>query len=157
MSMPWIVLHKSACKTILILLIGIFFTRTYAAEEPQYNIILTSKVEDNQPTQQASDIFDCTDRIYLVVEALGLTLEKHDLTVSWLNPLGKQQEKTDYKFDAQPFTRVWAWLQLSGPPGAVIGQVFDPSFGMEDFIGEWRAKVAIDRKSVETLKFNVLC
>ena len=138
-------------------LLGYLSIAVNAADEPQYRIFLTNKVEDKQPTQQASEVFDCTDRIYLVVEALGLSQTKHGLTVGWFNPLGDQQEKTDYDFEAQPFTRVWAWLQLSGPPGAVIGQVFDPSFGMEDFIGEWKAKVAIDRKSVETLTFNVLC
>ena len=128
-----------------------------AAEGPQYRIFLTNKVEYNQPTQEAMEKFDCTDRIYLVVEALGLAQKSHNLTVQWLNPVGDQQEKTDYEFNAQPFTRVWAWLQLSGPPGAVIGQVFDPSFGMEDFIGTWNAKVLINRRKVEEIDFTVLC
>lgn len=148
---------------VSIVLCQVLLVSGYAGAEtkttPQYKIYLTNKVVNDQPRMedQASTAFDCTDRIYIVVEALGLESQKYDLTVSWVNPVGDQQEKTDYRFKAQPFTRVWAWLQLSGPPGAVIGQVFDPTFGMEDFIGDWSAKVSIDGKSVEKVPFTVVC
>ena len=142
------------------LLLGLSQTATsVAGDEPNYKIYLTNKVEDNQPAMedQAATTFDCTDRIYIVVEALGLSGKSHKLTVKWLNPVGDQQERTDYSFDTMSFVRVWAWLQLNGPPGAVIGQVFDPTFGMEEFIGEWSAHVAIDKKTVKKLKFIVVC
>ena len=130
-----------------------------AEDEPSYKIYLTNKVVDNQPAMedQAETTFDCTDRIYIVVEALGLSGKSHKLTVKWLNPVGDQQERTEYPFDSVPFVRVWAWLQLNGPPGAVIGQVFDPTFGMEEFIGEWHAHVLIDKKTVKKLNFVVVC
>jgi len=141
------------------LILSIFVFGAHSQDSPVYNIYLTNKVENDQPEMddQSDRVFDCTDRIYLVVEALNLPQKKHKLTVKWLNPVGNQQEKTDYNFDAAPFTRIWAWLQLNGPPGAVIGQVFDPTFGMEEFIGEWSAQVAIDKKKVEKLKFIVVC
>ena len=101
--------------------------------------------------------FDCSDRIYTVVEAQGLALGKHELKVSWVDPAGIQKELTRYEFDAYPFTRIWAWLQLNPPTGAIIGQVFDPSFGMEEFIGQWTAKVSIDDKLVKQHEFEVLC
>jgi hypothetical protein len=130
-----------------------------AEDQPHYKVYLTKKVENDQPLMEdkAETTFDCTDRIYLVVEALGLTSESYKLTVKWLNPVNKQQEKTGYTFDAFPFTRIWAWLQLSGPPGAVIGQVFDPTFGMEEFIGDWNAVVSIDKKKIKSAKFTVVC
>lgn len=148
-------------RLILAIAIGwLNITVALAEENPQYKIYLTKRVEeDNQPAMEdtADTVFDCTDRIYLVVEALGLATKKYDLTVKWLNPTGAQQEKTDYAFDAMPFTRIWAWLQLSGPPGAVIGQVFDPTFGMDEFIGEWTAEVSVDRKRVRKANFTVVC
>jgi hypothetical protein len=150
------------CRLIVIatsLILSISVSGVHSQDSPGYKIYLTNKVENDQPgmDDQSNPVFDCTDRIYLVVEALNLSQEKHKLSVKWLNPVGKQQEKTDYEFDAVPFTRIWAWLQLNGPPGAVIGQVFDPTFGMEEFIGEWSAHVAVDQKTVEKLNFVVVC
>ena len=141
------------------LILSISVSGAHSQNEPGYKIYLTNKVENDQPgmDDQSSWVFDCTDRIYLVVEALNLAQKEHKLTVKWLNPVGDQQEKTDYNFDAVPFTRIWAWLQLNGPPGAVIGQVFDPTFGMEEFIGEWIAHVAVDKKTIKKLKFVVVC
>ena len=146
-------------NTLKLLILITVYSTSATAEAPQYKIYLTKKTQHDQPSmeEQAATVFDCTDRIYIVVEALGLETKNYNLTVNWINPVGAQQEKTDYKFHAQPFTRVWAWLQLSGPPGAVIGQVFDPAFGMEEFIGEWSANVSINRDSVKKLAFTVVC
>ena len=138
-------------------LVTVFNTVTLAEDKVKYNIYLTRQVEHQQPTRKATTEFNCTDRIYVVVEAQGLASKKHQLLVQWVNPVGEQQERTKYEFNAHPFTRIWAWLQLSGPPGAVIGQVFDPAFGMEDFIGKWHSKISINNEKIEDLEFNVLC
>ncbi len=145
-------------------LCGIFILSTLysvtsfsADESVSFRTYLTNEVINDQPGQSTVTEFGCTDRIYLVVEAAGLSEQKHELTVKWFNPVDDQQELTNYGFDAFSYTRVWAWLQLSGPPGAVLGQMFDPSFGMEEFIGEWHAKVLIDKSEISNLGFNVLC
>ena len=148
-------------NTIQIWAIGVLllfsFSGLKADQPPSYDIYLTRYAENGIPSREAHTDFDCSDRIYLVVEANNLTTEEHDLQVRWFNPVGDQQERTDYSFQAYPFTRIWAWLQLSGPPGAVIGQVFDPAFGMEEFIGEWQTKITIDKKKIDDVEFNVLC
>ena len=130
---------------------------TLASENINFKVYTTSKVIDGQPTPDVVTDFDCSDRIYLVLEAQGLEQKKHQLAVKWFNPVNEQQELTKYKFDGHPYSRVWAWLQLSGPPGAVIGQVFDPAFGMEDFIGKWQVQVLLNSKKLDQIEFNVLC
>ena len=55
------------------------------------------------------------------------------------------------------YTRVWAWLRLSGPTGAAIARVFDPSIGMGGFIGRWKIEVRVDHELAATHHFNVLC
>jgi len=132
-------------------------TAASSSDNAEYRLYLTNRVENNQPTSAPSDRFDCADRIYLVVEATDLAPEKHELTDRWLDPAGDRKELTHYQFNGFPSTRVWAWLQLHGPTSAVIGQIFDPSFGMEDFIGRWVADVSVNKKRIGKLEFDVLC
>ena len=141
----------------LTLSLNILGSLALAEDSPQFNVYLTRQVVDNEPAMESDTIFDCSDRIYLVLEALRLPQQKSELLVKWFNPTGDQQERTDFQFMTQPFTRVWAWLQLNGPAGAVIGQVFDPSFGMEDFIGDWEVQVFLDKEAIDTLAFQVVC
>jgi len=128
-----------------------------AQQNVGYDSFLTNQVENNQPLEQRMDKFDCSDRIYLVLIVAGLSRESHELKVRWLDPHGTQQELTRYDFDGQRANKIWAWLQLNGPTGAIIGQMFDPSFGMEEFIGDWHAEVFIDGDKVASEPFKVLC
>ena len=146
-------------RHVLALLLSqhILGTGAFAEDAAQIKTYVTRQVVDNEPAMEPDTVFDCSDRIYVVVEALRLPEKKTDLMVRWFNPTGDQQERTDFQFMAQPFTRVWAWLQLNGPPGAVIGQVFDPSFGMEDFIGDWEAQVFLDNEIIDKISFQVVC
>lgn len=123
-----------------------------------YDIFLTNRMEDGKPAEERISRFDCSDRIYVVVIAAGLGEAEHELKVRWLDPTGEQRELTRFNFQgARIANHVWAWLQLHGPTGAIIGQMFDPSFGMEEFIGDWSAVVFINNKKVSTQKFQVLC
>lgn len=142
---------------VVFLILPFGWASSHAADEVSYKSYLTNQVTNNQPILTGNTEFDCSDQIFLVVEVAGLPRVQHNLKVKWMNPLNKQQELTDYDFEALPFTRVWAWIQLHGPTGAVIGQVFDPSSGMEDFIGTWHAKVSINKDKIADLEFHVLC
>lgn len=114
-------------------------------------------MNNSRPSEEQLTRFDCSDRIHLVVVATGLSQETHSLKVRWIDPHGEQKQVTKYDFQGLPITQVWAWLQLHGPTGAIIGQMFDPSFGLEAFIGDWEAIVFIDDKEVSHQKFQVLC
>ena len=125
---------------------------------PSYTAYLTGDAFEDVPNASEQDSFDCSQKVYLVVEMSGLEGDEHLLQVKWFDPRNKLEENTRYNFHyIGDGTRIWAWLRLSGPPGAAIGRVFDPSFGMGSFIGKWRAEVSVDDKHISTLKFEVLC
>lgn len=123
-------------------------------DKVSYLVHLTSKFKDGQPDAEPMTRFDCSDRIYLLVTAVGLSKGKHELKALWIDPFGKQKEVTRYQFDGLPVTQVWAWLQLHGPTGTIIGQMFDPSFGMEEFIGEWKIEAFIDNEPISEKNFR---
>ena len=135
----------------------LFSCSATADQSVGYNIFLTNQENNNQPLDEPMTQFDCSDRIFLVVIVAGLEQENHELKVRWLGPGGDQRELTRYEFLALPVTKIWAWLQLHGPTGAIVGQMFDPSFGMEEFIGQWTAEVFIDGEKVSLQQFQVLC
>lgn len=135
----------------------LFSCTVFAEQTVGYNIFLTSKEDNNQPLDEPMTQFDCSDRIFVVVIVAGLAQEDHELKVRWMGPGGDQRELTRYTFQGLPVTKIWAWLQLHGPTGAIVGQMFDPSFGMEEFIGQWNAEIYIDGKQVSLQQFQVLC
>ncbi len=125
---------------------------------PSYTVYLTGTAIEGVPSNQKQTQFDCSEKVYLVLELYGMEKQEHLLQVKWFDPRNKLEEHTRYKFEyIGDGTRIWAWLRLSGPPGAAIGRVFDPSFGMGAFIGEWRAEVLINGKQISKQKFSVLC
>lgn len=132
-----------------------------AETEPTFRSYITGEGGKNRPRGKAQTDFECSDTIYIVVEVTAPVRQEpsdHLLVVNWLNPNDKLQEKTRIEFKSYgKGTRVWAWLRLSGSTGAAIGQVFDPSFGMSQFIGKWRADVSIDDTKTDTHHFDVLC
>ena len=149
----------SAWLTGLVLLIGSLSTmaNNNSQAEPNYSIYLTNKTKNDQPVLDKVTVFDCSDRVYVVVEVFNLSTEMHKLEVNWINPQGERQERTRFEFKGGAFSRSWAWLQLHGSTGAAIGQIFDPSFGMENFIGNWTAEVLINKKPIQKVQFQVLC
>ena len=143
-------------KTLILSLL-IFFSQMVSAN-PVYTSYLTGDSFEDVPTTKRQNSFDCSQKVYLVVEMSGMEGDEHRLQVKWFDPRNKLEENTHYKFNyLGDGTRIWAWLRLSGPPGAAIGRVFDPSFGMGSFIGNWKADVLIDDEKISTLKFEVLC
>ena len=126
-------------------------------DTPNFDIYFTNEVVNQRPSTAAIDEFDCSDRIHVVITAKGLSSKPHELRVRWLDPIGEQKELTRFEFNGLPSTQVWAWLQLHGPTGAILGQMFDPAFGMEEFIGEWHAEVSIDNEIIGKPTFKVLC
>ncbi len=143
---------------VVLFIVDLTASADYAhAAEPKFKAYLTRHAVSQQPTKTASTEFDCSDRIYAIIEASGLSKEKHTLKVQWFDPQQKLRELTEIPFVGAPIKRLWAWLQLHGPTGAFLGQLIDPSFGMESFIGEWQAHIFIDDKEIKKLTFQVLC
>ena len=140
-----------------------FLSTPAAADDvyPTFEVYLTSEASNNRPGSKAQSQFECADKIYAVVtvtEPVHQAKSEHLLIVNWLNPGDRLEQKTRYPFHSYgKGTKVWAWLKLSGSTGSSIGQIFDPAFGMDKFIGQWRAEFIIDDKKITTLPFDVLC
>ena len=102
--------------------------------------------------------FTCSDKIYILLNAQGLSVGIHNIELHWINPLNKRQELTQFDVYANTDKQlIWAWLRLQAPSNSQVIRAFDPSFGMREFIGLWRVKVHIDGKLLSTEKFEVLC
>ena len=132
-----------------------------AESEPSFRSYLTGEGGKNRPRSKAQTDFECSDTIYIVIEVTDPVQQEtseHVLIVDWFNPADHIQEKTRIEFKSYGRgTRIWAWLRLSGSSGASIGQMFDPSFGMEEFIGKWHAEIRVDDEKIATHHFDVLC
>ena len=155
-------LTRITTQISLLLLISLaLLTTAFANAPPKYSTYITSGTDNNIPRDEASENFDCSDKIYVVVEVASPLADgpsEHLLIVKWFNPGNKLDEKTKYAFTSYgEGTRFWAWLRLSAGAGAAIGRIFDPAFGMGEFIGQWRAEIWIDDQKISSHPFHVLC
>lgn len=133
---------------------------TGLAAEPQFDIYVTAKTDDNdRPIREPERRFACSDKVFTVIHAKGLEPNQlHYLVVDWFDPSGKRREHTTYEFAVPSGERVlWAWLLLHAPTGAGLAHFFDPSIGMGDFIGTWKVNVSMNGDRVGQLSFEVIC
>jgi len=156
-------LKRFIAKAALSALLGLVIAHPASAAEvkPTFEVYLTAEANNNRPGPTPQNQFECADKIYAVVKVTAPEHQKtteHLLIVNWLNPGNRLEQKTRYTFKSYgKGTQVWAWLKLSGSTGSSIGQIFDPSYGMDKFIGKWRVEFIIDDKKIDTLPFEVLC
>ena len=141
--------------------LGLIFTVSLsntAHSEAPHNVYLTATESDGIPVQQPATEFSCSDKIFAVIELSGLSKQKHKLDAIWRDPQGKDREFTEYEFQAHDDNeRIWVWLKLHRPAEAALVSFINPSAGMDEFIGQWELRLAIDNKPFETKSFNVLC
>jgi len=67
-----------------------------------------------------------------------------------------RQDYSNFRFSEANY-RVWFWLKLKPAFGGKLLKSFDPSFGMEDFIGTWTARLYLDEKNIAEKHFFVGC
>jgi hypothetical protein len=112
------------------------------------------------PNADAEESFDCSQKIYAVVEAKGLQKGKRRIQVLWYNPRGRKQEHTDFEaYATGNQDRFWAWLVLHRPDSGIVDRVLlqDRTSGMEDFLGTWTVKAYVDGLLVGKGSFKVFC
>lgn len=141
---------------------GLIFALPCNAEStPVFQTFIAASNNNRTPNQTPEKHFDCSDNVYAVIKSdaeTNLPSSEHQLVVNWFNPNNKLEQETRYKFTSiGKDTFVWAWLRLSAPAGAAIGRIFDPAFGMAEFIGQWRVEILIDQHKIATHQFDVLC
>ena len=129
-----------------------------AFSDANHNIYLTAAEVDEIPQAEPATEFSCSDKIYAVLELTGLSKEKHQLDALWRDPQGKDREHTEYEFHVQSkMERIWVWLKLHRPSEAALVSFMNPSAGMDEFIGTWELRLAIDCETIEIKSFSVLC
>jgi len=125
---------------------------------PEHSIYLALGNEHDVPRSESQEVFDCTDKVFSVVELKDFPAGKHQLSVRWFDPSDTVREHTRYDFNVRnPTTRLWAWLSLSRGFGGGMLQFINPAAGLEDFIGIWKIDVKIDGESVGAGSFEVSC
>ena len=125
----------------------------------QIDWFVTNTTDDNgRPMRTDADVFNCSDRIYMMVAVSNLRETTHTLIVDWIDPSGRQREHTvhDFRYFGSPAS-IWAWLTLHPPRGAIALRLFNPSVGMREFIGIWTVRIAIDYEFLGRAEFEVLC
>ena len=115
-------------------------------------VFLSADEEGKNPLE----VFDCHDRMFVHAVFSGLKNGTHEASVEWINPKGKRQDYSNLKFSESNY-RVWFWLKLKPAFGGKLLKSFDPSFGMDEFIGEWNARLYLDGEIVSTKHFYVVC
>lgn len=125
---------------------------------PSSKVYFSSENQHGGPTLETQDSFDCTDKIFTVIELNDYPKERYALSVKWIDPLGTVRENTQYPFQVfQNETRVWAWLSLSRARGAGMISFINPAAGLEEFIGEWTIDISLNGKKLPSEHFSVIC
>ena len=118
---------------------------------------VTSSIENGAPVSASSNEFNCTDKIFSVIDIQGLRNGEHTLNVDWIDPSGKRREQTTYSFHRAGSIRITVWLKLHPPRGAALLSAFNPAWGMDKFIGRWKIRIRVDQSPVTQKWFSVLC
>jgi hypothetical protein len=148
--------HLKLCISTCLLL-GLSFGSSWASLSP-HNVYLTAVESEGVPTGEPATQFSCSDKIFAVIELSGLSRDKHKLNAVWRDPQGKDREFTEYEFRSNnDRERIWVWLKLHRPAEAALVSFINPSAGMDEFIGEWELRLAIDNIPFDTKHFSVLC
>ncbi len=121
------------------------------ASSPAYTIAFVSDPTRPKPTLE----FDCTQNVYAYLAWSGLK-DLHQLTVLWINPKGKQQDKIDLKFVASA-EKTTNWVALKFFDLRKERNPLLPDITPSDFTGRWVAQIYLDGNFLEGKSFNVQC
>lgn len=89
----------------------------------------------------------------------GATFERLDLVFRWIRPDGKVEQLVPVSLTGHAGERVLAhsWIKLKRSKEAALLAVADPSFGLEEFIGNWRLQLETGGERVAEVRFKVFC
>ncbi len=126
--------------------------------EQSYKVYLSDADEHGFPKTDKKDVFECTEKIYSVLELSDYPVGTYQLSVDWIDPALDVRERTEYEFRVRESeTRLWAWLTLSRATGASLLQWIDPAAGLEEFIGDWKIEVSVNDRKLASSDFQVVC
>jgi hypothetical protein len=145
---------------VVVVLVGSLFAPTCLGNVRASVHFAVSDDGGQTPADEQRRSFDCSEKVFAVVEADALRAGPHRVQVLWYNPRGRKQEHTDFEVQALGgHNRFWAWLSLHRPAGGMLDRVLlnDRASGMEDFLGRWEARVYVDGDLLDNGTFEVYC
>ena len=147
------------CRAVIQALGAVLFLGWLSGSEanPSISVWLSATVQNGVPIQNDGQRFGCNDKIFAVIDLVGLQGGEHRLEADWTDPIGKIREHIDYPFNGAGATRITVWLKLHPPKGSALFSFFNPAMGMDDFIGLWKLVVRVDDDTRLDTQFEVLC
>ena len=126
--------------------------------EQSHKVYLSDADEHGFPKKDKKDVFECTEKIYSVLELSDYPVGTYQLSVAWIDPALDVRERTEYEFRVRESeTRLWAWLTLSRATGASLLQWINPAAGLEEFVGGWKIEVSVNDQKLASSDFQVVC
>ena len=150
---------KYPLALVIALFVYIGMGSAAVAETKDIEIFFTVKDEANdKPIDEPRQDFECSERIYAVANIKKMATGAYTLVAHWHDPGEKKREQTENHFFIQgKAVRLWSWLKLSRPTGGEMISFFSPSYGMDEFIGEWSVDFYINETLIAKKTFNVIC
>jgi len=131
---------------------------TIEAEQISHTLYFSKEDQFGGPRIEPVAQFDCSEKIFSVVELSNYPLGRHQLSVTWKDPTDNTREHTQYDFFVHHAeTKIWAWLSLSRAAGAAMMTWINPAAGLEEFVGPWNVELRIDNKKIDDGSFTVIC
>ncbi len=146
--------HLISSRWIVLALCCLIFPAKAATS---LDAFFTSSIKNGVPVSSSNDEFNCSDRIFSVIDIQGLTNGEHTLNVDWIDPSGSRREQTTYSFHRAGSIRITVWLKLHPPSGTTLLSAFNPALGMDEFIGRWEVRISVDQSTMIQKWFSVLC
>ncbi|NKB60787.1 MAG: hypothetical protein GKR95_01150 [Gammaproteobacteria bacterium] len=119
---------------------------------------LDGRIGTNNPQQK----FSCDQRIHSIIELSELPLGNHEIAVQWFGPSDKLEHIQNFKFAATASTKATgkpvylsSFIEFQSAGG--LTSIFDPSAGLDAFIGDWRIVVLDNEENVALKRFSVIC
>jgi len=126
--------------------------------EQSHKVYLSDADEHGFPKKDKKEVFECTEKIYSVLELSDYPVGTYQLSVAWIDPALDVRERTEYEFRVRESeTRLWAWLTLSRATGASLLQWINPAAGLEEFVGGWKIEVSVNDQKLASSDFQVVC
>jgi hypothetical protein len=111
---------------------------------------------------ESTRTFDCSESIYVFVQANGPRDPRSTLEARWTNPEGEVVQSTERTFESLPGGGDYAWdgIDIQAGGNAIsntLGAMFDPAAGFEDAIGTWQVHVSVDGIPLQPVSLRVMC
>lgn len=111
---------------------------------------------------ESTRTFDCSESIYVFVQASDPRDPHSTLEARWFNPAGEVVKSTQRRFESISGGGAYAWdgidIQADGSAfSTMLGAMFDPAAGFEDAIGTWQVDVSVDGIPLKPVNLKVVC